>query len=309
MLAWPLLVGFVLVSIAMPLQWLFSLQLNSDFLGLLSYRWLALALAVQALVGASMVVSWKVNLRLHGLLTATLSQCAVMIGLNSIGKYTPGKVLGIVARGTALYKLAGDGRLAVQTALVEQSAMLHCGATVATFAWLLSKGHPLYAFAFLPVAALSVFIASRSGGMMLKVLARLSKKIEVPPHIDSAFSKSYVAVFLMMVVVWVLSAVALYFCVAAYDYANVPDFWRLQWIVVMAYMAGFAAFFTLAGLGAREGIMLVMLGAHMDASVAAYIAILHRLLTLIVDLCLGAWALVHGRDFLAASTSSSSAAD
>src|SRR5690606_13080345 len=160
---------FVLVSIAMPLQWLFSLQLNSDFLDLLSYRWLTLALCVQAFAGFAMVMSWKINLRLHGL-RSTLGQCAVMIGLNSIGKYTPGKVLGVVARGTALYKLAGDGRIAVQTTLVEQAALVHSGGALAVLAWLWGNHHPLYALSFLLVTAVSVVVAAHSGEMMLRVL-------------------------------------------------------------------------------------------------------------------------------------------
>jgi glycosyltransferase 2 family protein len=298
LLTWPLLIGFVFLSMAMAVQWLLSLKLDSGFLDLLSYQWLLMAVSVQMLTALVMVISWRLNLRLHGLGYISISQSTVLIGLNSIGKYTPGKVLGIIARGSALYKMSGDGRLVLQTTLVEQVALLHSGAAVALLAWLMNSGNNLFAWLLLPIIVASVFIISYSGDLLLNVVSRLAKKHQFPSEAGPGFKRSYGAIFLMMKLVWVLSAFALYFCVAAYEPRDIFDFWWLLWIITLAYMAGFLAVFTPAGLGAREGVMVIMLSTQMDTSVALYISILHRLITVLIDILLGAYSLLCGRELV-----------
>ncbi len=301
LLSWPVIIGFVLLSMAMALQWIFSLDLNSGFFDRLSYRWLAIAFFVQLLTAFQMIFCWMVNLRLNGLRHIDFRQATVMIGINSIGKYTPGKVLGILARGSALFKMSGDGKLAVQATLVEQIGLIHSGGAVAGLAWFMKNGNDLFALLLLPVIIGSVFAISHSGDLLINVVSRLTRKREMPSEVGPGFKKSYGRVFLMMMVVWGLSAFALYLCLSAYEGRNFSDFWWLLWIIVLAYMAGFLAFFTPAGLGAREGIMLVMLSTQVDTNIALYISIMHRMITLIVDILLGAYALLYGKELLVSS--------
>lgn len=298
LLVWPLLIAFALLSLAMALQWLLALQLDSGFLNRIAWPWLLAAVGMQLLAALLMVLAWKFNLRMHGLDSVDLHQCTIMIGLNSIGKYTPGKVLGMLAKGGALYKMSGDGRLALQATVVEQLALLHSGATVAVVAWLFNTGNERLGLLVLPLVLLSVLILSRSGNLVIRVIACIARKKTLPEQAGHGFRKSYAKVFLALMLVWILAALTLYFCLATYGRADGAGFWWLLWIIALAYLAGFVVFFTPAGLGAREGVMLLMLGTQMEASLALYISILHRLITLLVDILLGAYALLFGKALL-----------
>lgn len=293
-LFWPALIAVVLLGIAFMLQWFLALELDEGFWELLSYRWLAAAIGTQAMVVLVFVLAWRKNLQLHGV-SISMRQAVAMIGINSMGKYSPGKVLGILARGAAMYKMHADSRVAVQTTLVEQIAMLHSGGAVMLLGWLLDSGRLFAAILALVAVAISVLVASRSGETLVKLVARLSRKHALDQGSGQGFTSSYTVVFIAMLLIWGLSALALHYCILAFDYDHMLRFWWLLWILALAYLGGFAAFLLPAGLGAREGVLLAFLASQLDTSVAAYVVVLHRLITLLLDLMLGTSALLSGK--------------
>lgn len=296
LLLWPVLILVTLVGLVMALQWVIALELDVGFASLLSYRWLGAALVLQVFVAIVVVWVWRRNLQLHGVAGLSVRQAVAMIGINSIGKYAPGKLVGVVARGAVLYRLHGSSRVAVQSAVVEQAAILHSGAAVALTGWLLQNSLLLLAAVAVLVILGSVVLVSRSGEFLVALLVRFSRRDLPAQEVGRGFERSYGVVFGAMVLVWSLSTVALYCCVLAFTAGPPPDFWWLVWVHAVAFMGGFAAFFLPAGLGARDGVMLVLLSAQMAPDVAAYVAVLHRLVTLSVDLLLGMAPMLYRRE-------------
>ena len=301
-LAWPLLFGFVLLSIIIALQWMLSLDVESSFFELLSYPRLSCALAIQGLVALISILSWQYNLRLHGLKQMGFRQASVMMGINAVGKYSPGKVLGILARGAALLRISGDSRIVLQATMVEQLCLFHSGAAVAACAFLMQKNETTLALLLVIFAAFSVFLIARSGELVIRIASRIMRKPLPEDQSLHGFKQSYRLVFMLMTLVWLLSGLTLYFCIEAYNTEQTMHFWDLLMVATMAYLSGFLAFFSLAGLGVREGVMVVMLSAHMDLGIAVYISILHRVVTLLIDLLTGSMALLFGKSFLKTNT-------
>ncbi|PCJ40685.1 MAG: hypothetical protein COA71_10615 [SAR86 cluster bacterium] len=296
---WPALYAFILLSVILALNWFFSLKIDYQLFKMLSYQWLAAAILMQGLVIIVFIMAWQYNLRLHGLSQISFLQSSLMIGINSIGKYTPGKILGVVARGSALYKMAGDGRLVVQATLVEQLALVHSGIVVAALFWLVDKGNILLALLVLGLALISVFLMARFDELVVNTTFKLLRRTPVAlMHIG--FRKSYKLVFVLMALMWVLSAMTLYLLMIAFGVVGGWSISALIWITVMAYLSGFLAFFTPAGLGVREGVIVALLSVQMGVGVAVSISILHRLITLLFDFLLGCLALFLGKSYLIA---------
>lgn len=296
---WPALYVFILLSVILALDWAFSLDIDRQLFDVLSYQWLSVAIFSQALVIIVFIKAWQYNLRLHELPQISFLQATLMIGINSIGKYTPGKVLGVVARGSALYKMAGDGKVVVQATLVEQLALVHSGILVAMLAWLIDKHSNALALLFLIVGLISIFIIARFDELVVNTAYKLLNK---PPLtlMHAGFRKSYKVVFSLMALMWVISALTLYLLMAAFDVANGWSIYALVWVTVISYLSGFLAFFTPAGLGVREGVIVAILSTQMGVDVAISISVLHRLITLLFDFLLGGLALLLGSSQLTA---------
>jgi len=296
---WPALYVFILFSVLLALDWAFSLEIDRQLFDVLSYQWLSAAIFSQALVIIVFIKAWQYNLRLHELSQISFLQATLMIGINSIGKYTPGKVLGVLARGSALYKMAGDGKVVVQATIVEQLALVHSGVLVALLSWLIDKNSHTLALLLLVLGLFSILLIARFDELVVNSAFKLLKK---PPVtlMHTGFRQSYKVVFSLMALMWVISALTLYLLMGAFDVANGWSIYALIWITVISYLSGFLAFFTPAGLGVREGVIVAILSTQMSIDVAISISVLHRLITLMFDFLLGALALLFGNSRLTA---------
>lgn len=299
MLFWPALLGFIFLSVILALQWFFSVDIGGSFLQILDYSQLAAAGVFQALALLVVILAWLLNLRQHGLRSIDFLQAATMVGINAIGKYSPGKVWGILARGSALLKLAGNRNTVIQATLIEQLALFHSGGVLALLAFCFHEGYLAAGLASMLLALLSVAVVARGGILVPRLKALLGKyAFDVSEHPGHAFKTSYIIVFTLLGLVWLLSALVLYFSIAAYQGEVSVGIWEIMLITTLAYLSGFLAFFSFAGLGVREGVMTAMLSLHMDLSVALYISIIHRFITLLFDVMLGCFALVSSKSLL-----------
>lgn len=293
---WPAVLALTLLVIVLVTQWLLSLELNAGFWELLRIPWVLAALLAQGLCAAAAVYNWKWILELNGAEGITFRQALTMLGLNAIGKYAPGKVVGALARAAWLVRQNGDTRLAVRATLVEQVAMLHVGAALMVVAWLMKEAWVAAAILLAALALLTVPVLSHWGGWIVAWASRRMGRGEADPvKLVDAFARSYWAACGIMLVIWLGSVLVLYCCILSVGQTPRFDIWWLIWVGTLAYLGGFLAFFLPAGIGAREGVMVVMLGTQMDLGVAVYVALLHRLVTLAVDCLQGAMALVRER--------------
>lgn len=293
---WPAVLALTLLVIVLVTQWLLSLELKADFLELLNIRWVLAALLLQGLCAVLAVFNWKWILELNGTGGLTFRHALTMLGLNAIGKYAPGKVVGVLARGAWLVRWNADTGLAVRATLVEQAAMFHVGAALAAVAWLIKEALLAPAMFLAALALLSVPVVSRWGGAVVGWSSqRLGRGAVDNSKLVEAFARSYCAACCSMLAIWTVTVAVLYCCILSFGPGDRFDVWWLIWVVSLAYIGGFLAFFLPAGLGAREGVMVIMLGTQMDIGVAAYVALLHRLVTLAVDCLQGGMALIGER--------------
>lgn len=289
---WPAIIALIFLSFLFALRWLPGLNLDSSFYQNVSPAWLSLAIITQLSVALLMIFAWQLNLHLHDLKGITTRQATVMIGINAIGKYSPGKVLGIAAKGGTLYNISKKGSLALQTTIVEQTAILHSGVAVAVLSWSLRNLSLAFSLLIIVVIFLSVLAMQIGGKSCSRMLHIFFKQKDAQ---DSFFGKSYLWTFLIMLAVWILSAFSLYACIASYHAWKEINFIDVLLTTTVSYLAGFIAFFTPAGLGARDAAMFGMLSLNLDLHQALNITILHRLITLIVDMILGGYALIYGK--------------
>jgi hypothetical protein len=287
-LLWPVILIFLLASLLIALQWYSSLDLEGFSISNFSIGYLVLAMLTHAVSLACFILAWHRNIQLHTIINMSFLQSSVMVGIYCIGKYTPGKVWGMVARGLALHRISLQGAKVIQATLTEQLALLHSGVMAGSLAYLaMNKYYGSLTFA-LPLFLFSVWWASLGGHFILKLMRLIGrKKLEAGFTISTEFKKSYLNVFVLFTIIWILGAVVLNFCIKSYSNIAGPGPFETLVILVGASFGGFAAFFSIAGLGIREGIMVAALSPYLGISAAVYISLIHRMITVAFDMALG----------------------
>lgn len=288
-LFWPFLLLFVLAALFGMVHWYLQLELQGFSLEIFDVRFLGLAVLFHGLALALSIGSWHVNLHQHGMHQLSLLQSLAMTGLSTLGKYTPGKVWGILARGAAVQKITGKAQTAATSALTEQIALLHSGAAVALLCLVASSGWgwPVISGIGL-IAAATAFWLAHSGTPIWHLLRRIDRKgrlNDINP--DRDFKAAYPWVFFGLCAMWLAASLVLWAGVRAYGMPAPPGLAEVTLITLLSYFAGFASFFAPAGLGVRDGIMVAMLTPHTGVGPALYISLLHRLITAGFDLVLG----------------------
>lgn len=299
LMMWPFIVVFLLLSLVAALHWYLTLDTADFSLKDFSLKPLLAAMAFQILALAVTVLAWHINLFFHRVRTITALQSVVMVGINAIGKYTPGKVWGAVARGAALLKIAPNPKVVVMATLSEQLALIHSGTVFLGLTYLYRNGFHGLLIAGVILSFLSLWCVTRSEKMMIFLVRFLRRTSSKEANIfDSGFRESYLLVFAMLSLMWVLVSLVLYFCLLAYTPQLMPDAVEIFTVTLLSYMGGFIAFFSIAGLGVREGIMVAMLSSYVGVSGAFYISLVHRLITAFFDVLLAVIALIlMGRAF------------
>lgn len=293
LLRWPSLVLFTLVPLLGLAHWYLQLDLDNFSLAILDQRFVMLSAAFHGLALALSISAWHINLKKHRIQQLSLLQSAAMTGLSALGKYTPGKVWGLLARGLAVQRLSGSTQTAAASALTEQVALLHSAAGLALLCLLatLDQGFSLMAGAML-LLIVSVPLLAGSSTLLWPLLQRLSPRGQLSAlNPNQEIKGAYPIVFTGLFLMWMAASAVLWASVRAYGAATAPDFADATLITLLAYFGGFASVFAPAGLGVRDGIMAAMLAPFTGVAPAICIALLHRLITAGFDLLLGILAL------------------
>jgi len=288
-LLWPALMLFMLGSLLAALHWYFSQDLEDFSLARFAPGYLITAALLQLVAIAAVIVSWHLNLLGQGVERLRISQSLAMVGISTIGKYTPGKVWGLLARGAVLYRHDGRTMPAVVSAVVEQAALAHSALILVITTYLVYSYNLTLGALALALLLPTVWWAARSEALLNWLIRRLRRY----EHVEIAgFRASYPAVCLTLLVMWTLASAVLWLLTLAYGVAEMPPVSLLLLASILSYLGGFAAFFAPAGIGVREGLLVAMLGPFIGVSAAIYISLLQRLVTAGVDIALGGVALL-----------------
>lgn len=255
--------------------------------------WLAVAIQIACLLLLAQL--WRSVLSGVSAARLTLLQSMAQLALVGIGKYLPGKIWGMVARGAHVQRYGFEASAALLATYHEQALLLH--AAVLTCATLIAW---LYHWHWLAVIAIASLL---SGPLLLHRLwgvftwlAALSQRMTTAPRFTHLSLRRYLYLSLGYSLNWLINGLAL--AVIYYSCFTRPFTFELLGTLVLANTAGislgFFALFAPGGIGVREAVTSALLAQHMPLADAALLSVLYRFWLIAWDLALGGlFALYH----------------
>lgn len=243
--------------------------------------WLTLALAwVRLLAGAA---SGRIQ----------LGQALMHQSLVALGKYVPGKIWGMVARGGLLNRAGMSGERIVEVSLLEQLLVMHSAAVAALLAgslFLFARQQHWLGSLALALCVLSVPVARMLAlPVTVWIARRIGRNTAMAPRRSGA-TGDYLRWLAWYVLAWLLFGVLGATVSGALLPAFSLDLPSVLWFVVAIAVSttlGFLALFAPAGIGVRDGALGWMLAMIMTPVEAAIAVVAVRLWSVLADGLLG----------------------
>jgi uncharacterized membrane protein YbhN (UPF0104 family) len=251
---------------------------------------LGAAALAQLMYFTATVVSWRKVLQLATGRIIGFGEGLAQILLVNFGKYIPGKVWGLAARGKRLSEMGfGLGDIA-RASYLEQMLLILVGLWLAFLCAALVFDAAVYWVALLLVTL--AILLFRHGARVLHALA-----IVFPPAGAAAsvfelrvgigavigLSMGYIGVWLFLAITF------MFVCTAFVDIeltrATVPVF---VLSLTAGFLAGFVALFAPGGVGVREGVGAALLANIMSLEDAVLLMLMFRLWVVVMELIAGA---------------------
>lgn len=249
---------------------------------------LLLAATLQIATLLSYAQLWRAVLATVSTGRLSLMQSLTQIVLMGIGKYLPGKIWGMIARGAHGQHHGIEGKTTLLATYYEQAMVLHAAALVcmAIVAWL----HQKYWLA--AAGAVSLFLGPALLTWLrtaLVWLARHIRRIQSPPYLDRLPLLSYISLTLAYAATWLMSgAVLAAIYLACFDRPLTTEtLGTLTLANTAGITVGFLALFAPGGIGVREAVTTALLMQHMSLADAALLSVAYRLWLVAWDLVLG----------------------
>ena len=212
--------------------------------------------------------------------------------LTNLGKYLPGKVMHAAGR-VALLRDRGDpAATGVTSILLELMVSMLAAALVSLTSLPLllnSQGLSEYAtvvggLAILAVPAGLIVLHPKVLGVALRLAARWM------PTVGGQLSTqlpSYPRILWLLAVytlVWICGSLGLFAVAQSVHPLDAAWLPAMGGIAAASYVAGLAVPFAPAGIGAREGLMTLLLSTMMPAPAAAVASVMYRLISILAEL-------------------------
>ncbi|WP_119868992.1 lysylphosphatidylglycerol synthase transmembrane domain-containing protein [Frondihabitans sp. 762G35] len=253
---------------------------------------LAVAFTLVALV--CNMLSWKAVMSAVGS-PVPLPAAVSIFFVGQLGKYIPGGVWSIAAQaelGRAYGIARGPSALAAITSML---IGMVTAAVVAVTGLLLSSSEGLATYWWLFVIAVVglVVLAPPILGRLVNLALRLLRR---PAHVDHLTWTGTIGGFVWSVVMWVSYGVQATLLLRAFGASGPGLFALAMGAYAAAWLIGFLIVIAPAGLGAREGVLLLLLGTATAPAAALSLAVVSRAIMTLGDVVLaGIGALVASR--------------
>jgi len=238
------------------------------------------AISFQFLCSIIVVYTWQQCVVSSGFKKYRLLDSFRQYGYASIGKYVPGKLFGLIGRGALVHSQSKSLNVSVSSALKEQLALLHSGVSLCALFFLVNYSYYLWGGGLFCIVILSVIYMDKI--LSLSYLSRFS--------VTKGFSElqwsGYTKIYLLLSIVWILSAYSVYFCTNAVQPQSEFTVLQAVYVTSAAYIVGFIAIFIPGGLGVREGMFVLLLTPQFGVFSLA-ISIIYRAITVFLDLLFG----------------------
>jgi uncharacterized membrane protein YbhN (UPF0104 family) len=251
-------------------------------------RYLALAIPLSLATRFAQPVAWRALIEGYGEAAPPYAQLTYVYALSWLGRYIPGKVAWIGA------KIVFGRRHGVSAGTLAASsvaeAILHLSTALA-LALLLSAlsggaiplGPNVELLAILALGVMSI-------ALVPSLFDRAMRLVVSRTHHDTAATRALrgralIRAAATYITIHALSGIPVFLIVRAMDSGLAPSLIpELTAAVLIAGTMGTLAVFAPAGLGVREGILIVGLGAFMPRAVAVAAVVVLRLWAIAVDL-------------------------
>lgn len=273
-----LTIAFTLVVCAMIIK-----QVSGQWAAIASFPW-AIHPGVLAISGGVLVVmmvgtaaAWVLLARCMGI-PLEMAKGLRIFFLSSLGKYLPGKVWTLVSV-AAIGKQEGFGGARLASSMLYFAVLNVQTGLLLTLAGFALKGiDPALgispsAMVWLIVCGVGLFFFPAFFSRMLRVACRIFHR--QTPDIVLRFQQT-LGLFLVVIALWGVELIGYWLLVRSYyplGFAALPDL-MLAWSLSVS--VGFLAVFMPAGLGARDGMLLLMLQGFMPPEVASVSTLVFR---------------------------------
>ncbi|WP_297791884.1 hypothetical protein [uncultured Marinobacter sp.] len=260
-----------------------GLQLISTFSGYdqvrieLSISWVVVSL-ILLMVYLISAVAWNVQLKVLRR-DRRLIDAICDMGFIAVGKYVPGKVLGILARGAKNIAVSDNNAASLYFSAIDQVGLLFTGLYFSLFLFLVSQWN--YSAIELVGLSLALFYLCYSS---LRLLYFFYSFLGGSKTISLRYAKNYTffaQVSGLFLIIWILTSFSLYPLLP--DYLEDGEKFQIISIFCISIVGGWVAVFVPAGVGVREGLFVIMSGAIIPLDIALTIAAGHRIIAISVD--------------------------
>ncbi len=257
-------------------------------------RVLAIAAAAQVFYFIATVLTWQ-----NVLISTTQKTVKFWEGLSHIllvnfGKYIPGKIWGLAARGTRLRELGYSLNDVVRSSIVEQFLLIACGIWLALLGATVAFDNPIFLL-FLLLLTPIIFLYRHGSNLMRKVTSRYPGLAAIERLFDMnirtarlfGLSTGFIWIWLLLTITFA------FFCQSIFPVApTIANFATLLLALTASFLAGFAAIFAPGGFGVREGVGAAILSSLVTLEEAVLLMLLFRVWVIAWELSAGAIMLV-----------------
>jgi glycosyltransferase 2 family protein len=271
-----------------------------------------LPLLIVSIVGHVAVLAWGVMVwrRVLGYFTSIHIAHRLLLRiwfLSNLARYVPGKIFQFVAV-AHLGKTAGIPSGVLLASLLVHTALALLSAAVLaawTLGGLLIPAAPLHVIGFTATVIAVGLVHPAFLNRVLRLVGRAMRHDLLRWHGSWG---SGLLLFGLSVVSWLLYGLVYFAFLSSLTPLPIGTLPQLSGINALSFVAGYVAFVTPGGLGAREAAMTVLLLPLVPASVAAVLAMASRLWTIVAEVMGGVVALLVSRRHTAGTETSPTSA-
>lgn len=273
------------------------------------YRFLLLALLSQFSYWLIASIAWRHLLRVSAGRTIPLTDSFLHVSMLLVGKYVPGKIWGMFARGLHLAQYEIAAPQSIRATYLEQLISTHAGITMGSILWMAALDAPYQWAAWIVGTASVPMVPVIHDRVLYLVLPWLKSRWHMARE-SVAFgelpARSYAELFAIYLFDWLSIGGVLVFLYLAF--VDAPLTLAIACLLLganaLGMITGFLAFFAPGGLGVREGVIVAILTLAMPLSDAALLAVLLRLWLTASDILCGSVTILSRSDSGGHSSSS-----
>lgn len=247
---------------------------------------------IQLLLWAVQVLVWRETVRTVTHQLPDFKRCAVHLAALVLGKYIPGKIWGMAARGGDLLAEGMKPQAVVQVTLYEQALILISAMFVTAIGYSLSldAGGTIFVLCALLIFIFLLHPGARAVGLLIERFS-LADSMRSHSAVTSLFAGSLSGrihwLTALHILAWVLQGLIVVLLAMALGITTGTMEWQLIAANAASALLGFFALFAPAGIGVREAAFVAFLHESHDFQTITLLAILLRLWSVLSDILLG----------------------